>query len=79
MSLKITAAGCDDIPPRLLPCTAQYIDAALAQVINLCLKQECFPNKLTIAKVIPIHETDAKDNENNYSPVSVLSSVSKIF
>lgn len=61
MSLKNTAAGCDDIPIRLLQCTVQYIDTALADVINLCLQQGFFLNKLKMSKIIPIHKTDAKD------------------
>ncbi len=74
-----TAPGYDEIPPRLLKITAQYIDIPLTHIINLCFQQGCFPDKLKIAKVIPIFKSGDVDDENNYRPISILPSISKIF
>ena len=43
------------------------------------LQTAVFPDEWKLAKVTPIHKGDAKDNVNNYRPISVLSVVSKIF
>lgn len=74
-----TAPGYDEIPPRLLKITAQYIDVPLAHIINLCFRQGCFPDKLKIAKVIPIFKSGDLEDENNYRPISILPSISKVF
>ena len=38
-----------------------------------------FPDKLKIAKVIPIDKGGKTDVINNYRPISILSSLSKIY
>ena len=37
-----------------------------------------FPNKWKEGKVAPLHKTGAKDDVNNYRPISVLPVLSKI-
>ena len=74
-----TAPGYDEIPPRLLKITAQYIDIPLTHIINLCFQQGCFPDKLKIAKVILIFKSGDLEDENNYRPISILPSISKVF
>ena len=38
-----------------------------------------FSNQLKVAKVIPIHKSGAKDDENKYRPISCLPVISKVF
>ena len=38
-----------------------------------------FPDKLKIAKIIPLHKGGKIDEITNYRPISILSSLSKIF
>ncbi len=38
-----------------------------------------FPDKLKLAKINPIYEKDDTTNFTNYIPISLLSSISKIF
>ena len=36
------------------------------------------PDELKIAKIIPVHKSNAKDDISNYRPISLLPSISKI-
>ena len=40
----------------------------------LCFHSGLFPNNCKIARVTPIHKMGAKDNLNNYCPISILTS-----
>lgn len=51
----------------------------LAHIINLCFKKGIFPDELKIAIVVPIHKNGEKYNINNYRPISMLNSLSKVF
>ena len=78
-NLKCTAAGIDDIPPKLLKLTSNIIAAPLSYMINLAFTQGVFPNKLKVAKVFPIYKKGDKKDVKNYRQVSVLPAFSKIF
>ena len=47
--------------------------------INQSLTTGIFPHKLKIAKIIPIYKKDKIDVLDNYRPISLLPSISKIF
>ena len=51
----------------------------LCTYINHSLITGIFPNKLTIAKIIPILKKNYRHDFNNYRPISLLPSISKIF
>ena len=38
-----------------------------------------YPNKLKMAKIIPIFKTDDNTDPNNYRPISLLSNFNRIF
>ena len=38
-----------------------------------------FPDDLKVAKVVPIFKAGAKDDPGNYRPISILSSVARVF
>ena len=48
-------------------------------MLNHCLTYGIFPNKLKTAKVIPIFKKESTDLLNNYRPISLLTSISKLF
>ena len=55
------------------------ISEPLAQLINLSLTTGVFPDKLKVAKVIPIYKAENSENFSNYRPISLLTNFSKIF
>ena len=48
-------------------------------ILNHSLRTGIFPDKLKIAKVIPLHKKDDLTSISNYRPISILPSISKIF
>ena len=55
------------------------ISEPLAQLINLSLTTGVFPDKLKVAKVIPIYKAENPENFSNNRPISLLTNFSKIF
>ena len=55
------------------------ISSTLSAIINASFLQGVFPEKLKLAKVIPIHKAGKKTNVSNYRPISLLSVFSKIY
>ena len=55
------------------------ISPSITLIVNQCLTTGIFPNKLKIAKVVPVFKKGDKDLLNNYRPISMLPSISKIF
>ena len=55
------------------------IVAPIAIIINQSLTTAIFPDKLIIAKVIPLYKKENRSIITNYRPVSLLNSISKLF
>jgi hypothetical protein len=55
-----------------------YLSQPLAAVINSCIEKGVFPDCLKVASVTPLHKGGDKNNPNNYIPISLLSTISKI-
>jgi len=72
------ATGPDGIGPRLLKEAGRTIAPSLTRLINLCLTNSTVPNMWKQANVIPLFKKGDDSLMNNYRPVSLLPSVSKI-
>ena len=73
------SAGYDQISSTLLKRINEYIHKPLTLIVNQSLSSGIFPIKLKIAKVIPIFKKDNVHLLNNYRPISLLPTISKVF
>jgi hypothetical protein len=72
------SSGIDEIPGSLLTKNIIYLSEPLARIINTSFISGTFPHFLKQAIVIPIHKKGDKSQINNYRPISLLSSISKL-
>ena len=72
------AVGIDNLPPGFLKDVAFIIAKPLTHVINLSLMTGTVPTDFKNAKVTPLFKSGATDKLDNYRPISVLSTISKI-
>ena len=55
-----------------------YVLLPLAYIFNLCLINGTFPDKMKIAKIIPVFKKGKREEISNYRPIALLSQFSKI-
>ena len=63
-----------DIPITII----HEIADLLAESLEGAIKTYNFPNCLKLADITPLHETGKRNNKENYAPVSILRTLSKI-
>ena len=73
------SAGYDSIPMNILKSSIFHIAEPIAKLINCSIRSGIFPDTLKIAKVCPVFKSGEKDRFENYRPISVLPSFSKVF
>ena len=70
--------GQDLVSNKVLQFIAPTILRPLKHLINLSLRTGYFPQKFKIAKIVPIHKDSDCHEFNNYRPISLLSSMSRL-
>ena len=63
----------------MLKVIVQFIAPILSEIFNSIIKEAVYPDCLKVANVTPIIKSGNKQDASNYRPISVLSSVNKIF
>ena len=78
-SLKSSSScGLDNIDAKILKLGKHQLLPAITHIINLSISTQTYPMKWKMAKVIPLHKKKNEICPENYRPVSLLSTVSKI-
>ena len=72
------ATGLDNISPKILKISANIIAPSLVYIITKCVFSGSFPSMWKEAKVKPLFKTGDKDDINNYRPISILPTISKL-
>ena len=79
-SLDVTkGAGPDGIPPYFIRKCAHSLASPLAEIYNTSLISGTFPDLWKAARVVPVHKSGDKTQVTNYRPISILSTVAKVF
>ena len=63
----------------MLKLSKDVIADSLSDLFNVCIDASVFPSDLKMARVAPIFKSDDREDLNNYRPISVLSTVARVF
>ena len=73
------SSGYDEITTKFVKLSSPILIPALEKILNLSLSSGIYPSNLKTAKVIPIYKKGDSKSINNYRPISILSTLNKIF
>ncbi|MPC31523.1 hypothetical protein E2C01_024815 [Portunus trituberculatus] len=73
------AYGSDGVPPIVLKNCASVLAPCLAKLFQLCLSTSTFPSRWKFAYIQPVPKEGDRSNPSNYSPIALISCLSKVF
>ena len=73
------ASGFDNISATFLKLSANHIGPSLTTIINNSIKATSFPDNNKRAEITPLYKKSDQLAKENYRPLSILTSTSKIF
>ena len=73
------ATGADNISAKILKSCSSSISSSIANLVNKSFETCKFPNFMKKRQVLPLYKKKDPLNKENYRPVSVLPTISKIF
>ena len=73
------STGVDGIPSFIVKGCAPLLCPVLVHIFNLSLASETFPAAWKRSVVVPLHKSGDRSMVNNYRPVSLLCSLSKVY
>ena len=73
-----TSSGSDGISMKILKSIAEPLIPPITMLVNQSLTTGTFPDKFKIAKIIPLIKKPNIFNIDNFRPISLLASISKI-
>ena len=72
------SAGVDGLSSSFLKQIIPYISVPFSHICNLSIVNGEFPTAMKISKVIPVHKSGDANTLNNYRPIFLLPSLSKV-
>ena len=72
------STGLDSIGPRILKMSTDIIAPSLLFIVNKSITSGKFPSVWKEAKVKPLYKAGSKEDLNNYRPISILPTLSKL-
>ena len=73
-----SSTDCHNINMSIIKDTVKQISKPLSHICNKSFENRTFPDKMKIAKVVPIFKAGERNSFTNYRPVSLLPQFSKI-
>ena len=73
------ASGPDNIPPGILKDMALIVAKPLCHIINLSMQHGIVPSDFKIGKITPVFKSGSRVDMDNYRPITVLPTCSKVF
>jgi hypothetical protein len=70
--------GYDEISPRILKISANYISSPLIHICNRVISTGVFPDRMKYSTVTPIYKKGAPTDPTNYRPISVVTFFAKV-
>jgi len=67
------------IPAKFLKISASSLSSWLSEIFNKCMAKGEFPNLLKIAQITSIPKITSPKSPNDYRPISILPTLSKVF
>ena len=71
--------GLDGISSYILKIAGSVVSKGLANIFNISISTGTFPDSWKIANVAPIFKEGSKSEIGNYRPISILSTVARVF
>ena len=73
------AVGIDSIPIKLVKLAAEPLSQPVTEAINMCIKQNNFPNNAKVASVVTLDKGKSNKYISNFRTVSVLNTFSMFY
>ena len=73
------ATGNDNIPNKIFKIAAPVFSISLADLFNLSITTNTFPDDWKVAKVFPVFKSGERYDPNIFRPISVLPTIARVF